>query len=71
MFKTFISYSRKDKRKANELAGLLRLHYVDFFLEERGGRAGELGEQIFGAIDKCKKFAVLISKDSLVKMGSR
>lgn len=66
--KTFISYSRNDKEKANEFADLLRLHYIDFFLDERGGRADD---QIFGAIDDCKKFAVLVSKNSLKRKWVR
>lgn len=53
MFKTFISDSRKDKKKANELADLLRLHYVDFFLDERAvsgdGQPEDLDEN--GAYD--------------------
>ena len=63
--RTFISYSRTDKIKANEIADLLRLHYVSFFLDERGAGIGELDQVILGELDQAKKFMVLLSPAAL------
>ncbi len=59
--KSFISYDRSDQQDADAIVELLRLHYIDFFLDRRSMRGGSISQRILDEIAACKKFILLLS----------
>src|SRR5579872_4411343 len=62
----FISYSSKDKEKADQLSELLASAGLSVWIDRQGiGAATSWSEEIVNALDACKAFVVMLSPSSV------
>jgi adenylate cyclase len=62
----FISYSSKDREKAEQLTELLTSAGLSVWIDQSGiGAATSWSAEIFDAIESCKAFVVMLSPDSI------
>ena len=62
----FISYSSKDKEKADQLSELLASAGLSVWIDQTGiGAATSWSEEIVNALDACKAFVVMLSPSSI------
>jgi hypothetical protein len=65
MPRIFVSHSSKDRRFADDLVELFRLHYLDSWYSNRDILAGAWEPEIYKGLDACDSFLVVLSDDAL------
>lgn len=65
MPRIFLSHSSGDRRFADDLAELFRLHYIETWYSDRDILAGAWEPEIYKGLEKCDSFLVVLSDDAL------
>ena len=65
MPRIFLSHSSNDRRFADDLAELLRLHYLESWYSNRDIVAGAWEPEIYKGLERCDSFLVVLSADAL------